>query len=366
LIRQTVAIFVDAYRDLNSRKLFWITLILSALFIGAFALVGVDERGLQIVRTHVDMPVPQAEYIFKYYLFRVVIIGLWLTWVATILALISTAGIFPDLITGGSIDLYLSKPLSRGRLFFTKYLAGLTFVALQVIVVTTGGFLIMGWRGHEWLPQLFLAIPIVVCFFSYLFAICVFFGVLTRSTIAALLLTIGAWTFLAAVDWAEPALLTWHDIWLHQADRFDADARETSAAPESPTTQSDQAPSFIAPTLAERAQSARDIAWRFELAQRITYDFKTVTPKTTDTIDLLNRYVFTDEEVESSFNRPGRPREAARRQNAPVDQQAAAEGAQSSAKEVRSRSIAWVVGTSLLFELLLVTWAGWIFCRRDY
>jgi hypothetical protein len=360
LIGQTIAIFIDAYRDLNSRKLFWITLILSALFVAALALIGVDESGLKVVASHFDMPEAQAQYAFKY-LFRLVVIGIWLTWAATILALISTAGIFPDLITGGSIDLYLSKPLSRGRLFITKYIAGLTFVSLQVIVVTLGGFLVMGWRGHAWIPQLFLAIPIVICFFSYLFAICVFFGVLTRSSIAALLLTIGTWSGLAALDWLEPSLLTWHEILVRQADRFDE--RERSE----PASKSENASSSGMPTAAEQAASTRQIAARLELAQRIAYGFKTITPKTADTIDLLNRYVFTDEEVERSLKPPGRRRESARQEGGPgIDEQSAIEGARQSARDVRNRSAAWVVGTSLAFELVLVALASWIFCRRDY
>jgi hypothetical protein len=359
LIGQTVAIFVDAYRDLNSRKLFWITLILSAVFVAAFALLGVDNNGLKIATAHIDMPLPQAQYMFKF-IFRIVIIGIWLTWAATILALVSTSGIFPDLITGGSIDLYLSKPLSRGRLFVTKYVAGLIFVSLQVIVVAVGGYLIMGWRGHEWLPQLFWAIPIVICFFSYLFAICVFFGVLTRSTIAALLMTIGAWGMLAVIDIAEPALLSAHDSEVREADRLDADARDEALF------KSDDASASTGPTTAERAQIERDWAWRTDVAHRILYGIKTVTPKTADTIDLLNRYVFTDEEVERSI-RPPRRLGTTRPDGDPMaDQQSRVEGAQDTAREVRSRSVGWVVGTSLLFELVLVTWAGWIFCRRDY
>src|SRR6185437_5144958 len=103
-------------------------------------------------------------------------------------------------IGGGSIDLYLAKPIGRARLFLTKYLAGLLFVTLQVVVISVGSFFVLGLRGHDWEPGLFWAIPIVVCFFSYLFAVCVLLGVKTRSTIAALLLTILCWTTFALLD----------------------------------------------------------------------------------------------------------------------------------------------------------------------
>jgi hypothetical protein len=35
-------------------------------------------------------------------------------------------------------------------------------------------------------------------------------------------------------------------------------------------------------------------------------------------------------------------------------------------EELRSRSLWYVIGTSLLFELVLLSVAAWIFCRRDF
>ena len=374
MIRQTWAIFVDAYRDLNARKLFWITLILTAVFVGAFALLGVNDKGLKVAVWQIDMPRQAAQYAYKA-TFRTVVIGLWLTWAATILALISTAGIFPDLITGGSIDLYLSKPLGRARLFITKYLAGLAFVSLQVLIVTLGGFLIMGLRGHEWLPKFFWAIPIVICFFSYLFGICVLLGVWTRSTIAALLVTIVAWGLIAGVDWSETSLLTTHKMFQAQADNLDARLAEEERRGPASVPAGEEGPAKAAEpvntsSLRERAESARKVADWTGLFQRIMYGVKTVTPKTTDTIDLLNRYVFTQEEVDQSLNPPrpagGNPRRGRQNGGPGLDDEAAVEGAKSAALEVHGRSPAWVIGSSLLFELAVVTLAGWVFVKRDY
>src|SRR4051812_10750859 len=132
---QTGAVFVDAYRELNARKMFWVVLVISGLVVIAFAGVGIDEKGLSIFGFSLPIPfnttmMPRAD--FYKMIFDSAGVGFWLSWLATILALISTAGIFPDMLTGGSIDLYLSKPISRLRLFLTKYLSALLFVALQV------------------------------------------------------------------------------------------------------------------------------------------------------------------------------------------------------------------------------------------
>ena len=70
-------------------------------------------------------------------------------------------------------------------IFMGVMAAGLLFVALQVAIFATASYFVIGIRGGSWEPGVFLAIPLVVCFFSYLYAVSVFFGVLTRSTLAA-------------------------------------------------------------------------------------------------------------------------------------------------------------------------------------
>ena len=72
-------------------------------------------------------------------------------------------------------------------------MGGLLFVTAQVTIFALCSFLVLGFRGKLWAPSVFIAIPVVVLVFSYLFSICVLIGVITRSTIAALLLTLLVW-----------------------------------------------------------------------------------------------------------------------------------------------------------------------------
>ncbi|NRA58263.1 MAG: hypothetical protein HRU13_09155, partial [Phycisphaerales bacterium] len=46
MIIQTLALMIDAYRELCAKKLFWITMILSTIVVAAFAMVGINETGL--------------------------------------------------------------------------------------------------------------------------------------------------------------------------------------------------------------------------------------------------------------------------------------------------------------------------------
>jgi hypothetical protein len=86
-------------------------------------------------------------------------------------------------------------------------------------------------------------------------------------------------------------------------------------------------------------------------AHQILYGIKTVLPKTTETVDLLQRTLISMAELPD-----------------PGDQgnEAQARIGREMAEELRSRSVAWSVGTSLAFELAMLSLAAWLFCRRDY
>ncbi len=338
---QTIAIFHEAYRNLNSKKLFWFVLILSGLVVAACACLGINESGIKILVWQIDSPVlntkSMAPDVFYKTMFVAVGIGLWLSWLATILALISTAGIFPDLITSGSIDLFVSKPISRLRLFLTEYLAGLLFVALQVTVFSLASFLVIGLRGGSWEPGLFLAVPIVVCLFSYLFAVSVLVGVVTRSTVAALLLTLLFWFIIWGISTAEQGLLMQLTMRRHGVD-FGSFAVELDAKGQPVKRDSKPKP-----------DEGQDY---LEITHRVMYNVKTVLPKTTETVGLLERELMRSVDLPQRSDSP----QARRMQAAQQELQ----------DTLRGRSVAWVVGTSLGFEAVVLALAAWIFCRRDY
>ncbi|MHB1037994.1 MAG: ABC transporter permease [Pirellulales bacterium] len=340
---QTVAIFHEAYRNLNSKKLFWFVLILSGFAVAVFACLGINESGIKVLVWQIDSPINTKSMTpdeFYKTMFVAVGIGFWLSWLATILALISTAGIFPDLITSGSIDLFVSKPISRLRLFLTEYLAGLLFVALQVAVFSLASFLVIGLRGGTWEPGLFLAVPLVACLFSYLFAVCVLVGVVTRSTVAALLLTLLFWFVVWGIGSAEQVLLMQLSMRRHGVD-FASMAVELDAKGQP-----------VKRPKAKPEPSAEDGPDAMEIAHRVAYDIKTVLPKTTETVALLERSLMRTVDLPKRNDNP----QAQRMMAAQQEMQ----------DTLRARSVAWVVGTSLGFEAIVLALAAWIFCRRDY
>ncbi len=213
-MRQTLAIFLDAYRELNSKKLFWISLAISLVVVIALALPTQLDRGITVFGAKLEgMPFAlvgskaisaSAFYKFLYSWFG---INLWLGWGATILALVSTASMIPDLVSSGSIELTLAKPLGRLRLFLTKYTAGLLFVALQAGVFALGAIAIIGFRSGVWDARPLFIVPIMAMFFSFLHCISVLVGLLTRSTLMSLIAVIIMWLGFWAIGSVENIFL---------------------------------------------------------------------------------------------------------------------------------------------------------------
>ncbi|MDB4508281.1 hypothetical protein N9051_01725, partial [Akkermansiaceae bacterium] len=68
-----------------------------------------------------------AELLYKW-IFESFIVGGWLSWATIILALISCASIYPQMMEEGSAGMLLTKRPSRWVIFFAKYIGSLLFM----------------------------------------------------------------------------------------------------------------------------------------------------------------------------------------------------------------------------------------------
>ena len=393
MIVQTKAMLIDAYRELNARKLFWITMGLNILVVTVFASLGINEKGPTFWHWTFDNQFFNTKTVSPelFYKLQFVTWGtpFWLSWIATILALVSTAGIIPDLVAGGSIETMISKPISRTRLFLTKYTFGLGFATLQVAVFSTGCFLVMWIRGGTAEFGLFMAIPLVVLFFSYLFAVCALLGLVTRSTVASLLITLLLWFVIFAVNATDALLIQQKAQYaievetlearlenrIKNADRAIAARVEREEPFEdnegNPITDQDarrEAVSMgrISRTRADLERAHEGLETWTTWTDRVII-LKTVLPKTGETISLLDRYLVTAEELAVLM---------ARHNGMDIDEdQLPSESGPAGAnprvqqrmqEEFRGRNVAWVLGTSLGFEAVVLVLCVLIFARRDF
>ena len=393
---QTIALLRDSYRELNAKRLFWVVLAITALGVGLFASVGLSNGSLTVLTwtTPIRYPFITPATLYKQQFVNWGV-SVWLTWAASILALVSTAGIFPDLMAGGSIDLYLSKPISRPRLFATKVLGGLLFVALQVTVFCLGCFIVLRVRGGVWQPGLFVAVPLVVLMFSYLFAVCVLVGVVTRSTIAALLVTLLFWLALFGLQFAEQIVLTLQLAHRQQAVQVDRriaslqtrldHIRNQPAAPTSaPTDPSLPRPGTLLEKTLDSLRLQRQAIADDYLAtpHNILLGVLAPLPKTSGTVEVLERQLLrltdlppvaaadpaTDDADVDADGPPARDggNEDARRRRGRREESDMDALKREVLEHNRARSAGWILGSSVAFEAVVLGLACWLFCRRDY
>ena len=353
---QTIAIFVDAYRELNARKLFWIALALNALVVGVIASLGINENGITVIIWELDTRGLNSSIFppeqFYHTLFASFGVGFWLAWISTILALLSTATIFPELVTGG-VDTLVSKPISRKRLYFTKFATGLLFTFAQVMLFTTLSFFVLGIRGGVWSIGIFVAVPIMLVFYSYLFSVMAVVGSMTRSVIASVIVTLLFWVFVWALHAGEQFTLLGETV-----QRVEITALERRL--ENAKTVDGRAP------LEKDLESAKASLEVWRPIHISLYTLKTALPKVSETIQLLNRSLRTAADIPTP-NEDDMGDEAVAGRNFLGAKYAKRKDVEAAVQaEMTTRPIWWVIGTSLLFEAGLLTLGAWRFSRRDF
>lgn len=392
---QTSALLTDAYRELHSKKLFWVSMSLSLVVVASFGCVGITPTGVSILFWDIPLEffnsrVMSAATFYKL-LFANLGIKFWLSWIGMILAIISTSGMFPDFVANGSIDLMLSKPISRWRLFLTKYAVGLLFVTLQVTVFSVASMLVIGIRGGAWEPRLLLAVPLVSAMFSFLFCACALFGVVTRSTLWSLLFTLLFWLGLFGLHATHQVFIQLRE---HSAARQEQIELRIAKAERGTSTQLDlqkagtagtqadappgtapAAPGKYAPSQLDEANPV--LAMLRTRLETEKSDIKTWTrwttilggtrlllPKTTETVDLLEKVLIKPGDIDR-FKAPNEDEGVGlgREDDVKVSR---FEMRRRLEKIERSQPLSWILGTSFGFEAIVLGIAAWIFQRRDF
>jgi hypothetical protein len=134
-------------------------------------------------------------------------IALVLDWVVgpvgVFVAVLVTASIIPQMFDAGSLNLLLSKPISRSLLFLFKFIGGCAFTVIAATLLFVGLWLILGARMGIWNHRLLLYIPIYLFLFSIYYAVSAFSGLVWRSTIVAIAVSITFWAVCFGMGWAE-------------------------------------------------------------------------------------------------------------------------------------------------------------------
>ncbi|MGC6426176.1 MAG: hypothetical protein ACON5H_04165 [Akkermansiaceae bacterium] len=215
-----LSILCDSYRMLKSKVIFWITLGLSGLVAILFLGLGFNESGvtyfggLMVEEEILAKGTIGAEMVYKFFFSRFVVGG-WLSWATLILALISCASIYPQMMEEGSAGMLLTKRPGRWLVFLAKFVGGLLFMIVQVGLFVTIVFFAMRWRLGTWNPEIFWFIPATVMAFAFLYSFSVLIAVWTRSVLVAILLPLLLWLLSFGIETFETVI---YDSILKQED----------------------------------------------------------------------------------------------------------------------------------------------------
>jgi len=143
---------------------------------------------------------------------------------AILMSVFATASLIPRMLEKGTIDLLLSKPITRPALFASRYLGGLLTVTLNLLYLTCGLGAILALKTGVWNGGFVWSGLLMSLYFACLFAFTVLAGVVLRSTTVSVMIT--AALFFASLivrlphayrDW--PLLITSH-LWRYAAVAF--------------------------------------------------------------------------------------------------------------------------------------------------
>lgn len=326
-MRAFLTIIVDSIRLLRARALFWISLGISIFAALLYLSIGFDEKGITFVfgafhfeEAFVAKGTEGAELVYLM-IFRNVIVAFWLSWIAIIIALISCAPIFPEFMAEGSAGVALSKPVSRSALFIYKFIGALLFMTVQATLFAAIVFIAIRWRVGIWNPSVFWSVPILLLVFSYLYAVLVWLGIKTKSVMASILVTLLFWL----VCW----IAQFGEAFTYQATRGGVGLTGSPASEESKAS--------------------------WESAHRWTRAPYAVLPKPGETTALLDRLIVLGDGKTLGGSLIDAAVEKTRDS-----------GLEDAKEELHRHSPAWVIGTSLAFELLILALACRMFSRRDF
>lgn len=336
---QAYTILLDSLRMLRASKLFWVSIWISTFVALVYASIGFTNTGMSVGFGLFDFDIPimrkgtRESETFYLLLFTDVIVRFWLGWFSMVLALISTCSIFPQFLQVGSIELALSKPVSRLRLFLLKYLGGLLFVAVQTGLFCLVAFIAIGLRLEEWSFSIFWAVPIITFAFSLIYCVGVAIGVMTRSTVFALLGALLFWALTLVAQWTEDAVYKMAYVLPEVGMGMNFSSGQFEEAPE---------------------DSSQGLKKTYASIQSIT----AVLPKTRECTLSLKRLIRFNER-ESLLTGVDLGSVFAGNDMDPAIKRAMEK------YELRHTWFA-LIGTSLIFEILVLAGAATIFIRRDY
>jgi len=338
---QVVAILMDSLRMLLAKRLFWVSIFMSTLIGFVYLSIDLEPDGMTFLfgMEKFESPIicsenPEGEW-FYITIFTSYINRFWIGSGAILLALISTVSVFPEFTRAGTIEISLSKPVSRTKLFLVKYFGCMLFVALQSLLLAVLVFIAIGLRLEYWNWSIFWLVPVLTFAFSLIHCVQVLVGIVTKSSLVALLVGVSFWMMVWLLQVSEQTMYLNSYAMVEEKMEVDWKTGEVTG-------------------LDEQQAADLDAQGYYKLVKTVSAPF----PKVRDVTLSLDQLV--------SFRDSGSILEQ-------IDLLASVEKndiqykSQRAERRTRERhSMKYIYLSSLGFECVVLLLACWIFVRRDY
>lgn len=180
-------------RELSSKATMYILAGISTLVLIGIALaVSVDSTPegevLKLFGQQASPPVPIEDIVRAVRQMQAGLAGGLFTGIA-LFGVFAVAGVIPDTLERGTVDLYLSKPLSRWQLLLGKYLGAVSAIGINIVYFMGGAWLVFGLKCGVWDGALLVSSLLMTVMFAALYAMVLMIGVVTQSTATSIILT---------------------------------------------------------------------------------------------------------------------------------------------------------------------------------
>ncbi len=102
-------------------------------------------------------------------------------------SLISASSFITSMVDKGTIDMLISKPLSRFQILLAKYIGAILFVGGSIVFLIGSIWLILSAKSGYWDPAFLFSIISITAAFAVMYSISIFIGLTTQSSIISIL-----------------------------------------------------------------------------------------------------------------------------------------------------------------------------------
>jgi ABC-type transport system involved in multi-copper enzyme maturation permease subunit len=185
-MRNILIIILYTLKELFARKLFIAFGIISTIAIGVIWLILANGSVMINQFGSSNLNFEEMEKVVIGFEISAI---LFLSDLFILIAIFSSANLIPSMLEKGTIDVFLSKPISRIQLISGKYLGGVTFVFLNMTYLVVGIFLVVSFYFNLWSFTVLLAIPVITFTFALLNIFLLISGLLTRGSALGMIIT---------------------------------------------------------------------------------------------------------------------------------------------------------------------------------